>query len=44
MSEDAQWFDFAGLDQLHPGVVFPRAERVFGLLGRVVILLIDERA
>src|ERR1051325_10526463 len=44
MSEDAQWFFLTLLDEFHARVIFPRAQRVFGLLRGIVILLIDERA
>src|SRR5439155_10414291 len=44
MREDAQRFLLAAFNELHAGVVFPRAKRIFGFLRRVVILLIDECA
>src|SRR5947208_4091917 len=44
MGEDAQWLLLAVFNELHAGVVFPRAQRVFGFLCRVVILLINECA
>src|SRR3954462_15064453 len=34
----------AVLDQLHARMIFPGAERIFGFLGSVVILLINEGA
>ena len=42
--EDAQWFLLAGFNQFHPGMILPRAERVFGFLRCVVVLLINECA
>src|SRR5206468_6781615 len=37
-------FLLAVFNELHAGMVFPRAERVLGFLCRVVVLLIDECA
>src|SRR5258706_13674796 len=44
VGEDAQRLFLTVFDQLHAGVIFPRAERIFDFLGRVVVLLIDEGA
>lgn len=44
VGKDAQWFLFAVRDQFHLGVVFPGAERIFGLLRRIVVLLGHEGA
>ena len=44
MREDAQGLLFALLDELHAGVVLPRAERILGLLRCVVVLLVHEGA
>jgi len=40
--KDAQRFLFAVADQVHAAVIFPRAERIFGFVGCVVVLLVDE--
>src|SRR5438876_8210065 len=44
VSENSQRLFLTCFNELHAGVVFPRAQRIFGFLGRVVILLIDECA
>src|SRR5256885_11795806 len=44
MGEDAQRLLLTVFNELHAGVVFPRAQRAFGFLCRVVIMLIDEYA
>src|SRR5439155_20037950 len=44
MGEDAQRLLLTVFNELHAGMVFPRAKLIFGFLRRVVILLIDEGA
>src|SRR2546426_589852 len=44
MREDSQRLLLAGFDQLHAGMVFPRAERILLFFRRVIVLLIDERS
>jgi hypothetical protein len=42
VSENSQRLLFAVLNELLAGMIFPRAEWVFGFLGGIVVLLINE--
>src|SRR5436190_23230033 len=44
MSEDAQRLLRTRLNQFHAGMVFPGAQRIFGFLWRIVVLLVHKGA
>src|ERR1051326_4427272 len=44
MGEHEERFLLSGLNEFHAGMVFPGPQWIFGLLGRVIVLLSDESA
>src|SRR6266568_1778528 len=44
VSEDAQRFPGTVLNQFHAGMIFPGAQRIFGFLRSIVVLLIHKRS